>query len=144
MRFRRLVFRPPFVSPSVRPFFRSQFTSTLAFKSRKENPQKLTQFSPRSHPRHLVGKGTAQKDAIKDVTSDSQVNSYFPYRWSPASLTINIYFFLLLLYLFITRVAINNGTSKITKEPKQKSRLRTTSNKIESIQITYFLKPLHP
>ena len=35
-------------------------------------------------------KRTAQKDAIKDITSDSQVNSYFPYRWSPASLTINI------------------------------------------------------
>ena len=25
-------------------------------KSRKENPQKLTQLSSRSHPRHLVGK----------------------------------------------------------------------------------------
>ena len=24
----------------------------------------------------------AQKDAIKDITNDSQVNSYFPYRWS--------------------------------------------------------------
>ena len=35
-------------------------------------------------------KRTAQKDAIKDITGDSQVNSYFPYRWSPASLTINI------------------------------------------------------
>ena len=31
-------------------------------KSRKENPQKLTQLSSRSHPRHLVGKRTAQKD----------------------------------------------------------------------------------
>ena len=30
-------------------------------KSRKENPQKLTQLSSRSHPRHLVGKRTAQK-----------------------------------------------------------------------------------
>ena len=47
----------------------------------------MTQFSPRSHPRHLVGKRTAQKDAIEDITSDSQVNSYFPYRWSPAILT---------------------------------------------------------
>ena len=33
-------------------------------RSRKENPQKLTQLSPRSHPRHLV----AQKDAVKDIT----------------------------------------------------------------------------
>ena len=56
-------------------------------KSRWENPQKLIQLSPRSHPRHLVGKRTAQKDAIKDINSDSQVSSYFPYRWSPASLT---------------------------------------------------------
>ena len=30
-------------------------------KSRKENPQKLTQLSSRSHPRHLVGKRTAQE-----------------------------------------------------------------------------------
>ena len=35
------------------------------------------------------GKKTAQKDAI---TSDSQVNSYFQYRWSTASLIFNIYF----------------------------------------------------
>ena len=68
-------------------------------KSRKENPQKLTQLSSRSHPRHLVGKRTAQKDTIIDITSDSQVN--FPYRWSPASLTFNNYFYLF-LYLYIT------------------------------------------
>ena len=60
-------------------------------KSRKENPQKLTQLSSRSHPRHLVGKRTAQQDTIIDITSDSQVNSNFPYRWSPASLTFNSY-----------------------------------------------------
>ena len=30
-------------------------------KSRKENPQKLSQLSSRSHPRRLVGKRTAQK-----------------------------------------------------------------------------------
>ena len=70
-------------------------------KSRKENPQKLIQLSSRSHPRHLVGKRTAQKDTIIDITSDSQVNSNFPYRWSPASLTFNNYFYLF-LYLYIT------------------------------------------
>ena len=42
-------------------------------KSRLENPQKLTELSPSSHPRHLVEKMTAQKDT-KDTTSDSQVN----------------------------------------------------------------------
>ena len=46
-------------------------------KSRKETPQKLTQLSSRSHPRHLVGKRTAQKDITIDTTSDSQVNSHF-------------------------------------------------------------------
>ena len=66
-------------------------------KSRKENPQKLTQLSPR----HLVGKRTAQKDTIIDITSDSQVNSNFPNRWSSASLTFNNYFYLF-LYLHIT------------------------------------------
>ena len=69
--------------------------------SRKENPQKPTQLSSRSHPRHLVGKRTAQKDTIIDTTSDSQVNSNFPNRWSPASLTFNNYFYLF-LYLYIT------------------------------------------
>ena len=58
-------------------------------KGRKESPQKQIQLSARSHPRHLVGKRTAQKDTIIDITSDSQVNSNFPYRWSPASLTFN-------------------------------------------------------
>ena len=60
--------------------FQSSLTETDIYKSRKENPQKLTQLSSRSHPRHLVGKRTAQKDTIIDITSDSQVNSYFPYR----------------------------------------------------------------
>ena len=63
-------------------------------KSRKENPQKLTQLSSRSHPRCLVGKRTALKDTIIDITNDSQVNSDFPYRWSSASLTFNNYFYL--------------------------------------------------
>ena len=76
-------------------------TTTLICKSRKENPQKLTQLSSRSHPGHLVGKRTAQKDTIIDITSDSQVNSNFPNRWSPASLTFNNYFYLF-LYLYIT------------------------------------------
>ena len=73
----------------------------LIRQSRKENPQKLTQLSSRSHIRHLVGKRTAQKDTIIDSTSDSQVNSNFPNRWSPASLTFNNYFYLF-LYLYIT------------------------------------------
>ena len=73
----------------------------LYWKSRKENPQKLTQLSSKSHPRHVMGKRTAQKDTIIDIKSDSQVKSNFPYRWSPANLSFNNYFYLF-LYLYIT------------------------------------------
>ena len=61
-------------------------------------------------------KRTAQRKINKDITSDSQVNSYFPYRWSPASQTFNIYFYLF-LYLYITRITINNDTPHL-KSPK--------------------------
>ena len=90
----------------------------LWLKSRKENPQKLTQLS--SHPRHLVGKRTAQKDITIDTTSDSQVNSNFPNRWSPASLTFNNYFYLF-LYLYITWITTNNNAPHL-KSPKNQSR----------------------
>ena len=93
----------------------------LILKRRSDNLQKLTQLSSRSHPRHLVGKRTAQKDTIIDITSDSQVNSNFPYRWSPASLTFKNYLYLF-LYLYVTRITINNNaphlkSSKSTEEP---------------------------
>ena len=70
--------------------------AALSLTSRvgRKNPQKLTQLSSRSHQRHLVEKRTAQKDITIDITSDSQVNSNFPNRWSPASLTFNNYFYL--------------------------------------------------
>ena len=103
---------------------------SLTIGSRKENPQKLTQLSSRSHPRHLVGKRTAQKDITIDTTSDSQVNSNFPNKWSPASLTFNNYFYLF-LYLYITWISTNNNAPhlKSPKNQKQKSRLGTASNK---------------
>ena len=67
------------------------------------------------------GKKDSTKRHIKDViSSDSQVNSYFPYRWSPASLTLNIYFYLF-LYLYITRITINNDTPHL-KSPKNQNR----------------------
>ena len=97
-----------------------KITVLTTFKSRKENPQKLTQLSSRSHPRHLVGKKTAQKDTIIDITSDSQVNSNFPYRLSPASLTFNNYLYLL-LYLYITWITINNNAPHL-KSPKNQNR----------------------
>ena len=67
-----------------------------------------------------MGKRTAQKDTIIDITSDSQANSNFPYRWSPASLTFNNYFYLF-LYLYITRMTINNNTPRL-KSPKNQNR----------------------
>ena len=67
-----------------------------------------------------MGKRTAQKDTIIDITSDSQVNSNFPYRWSPASLTFNIYFYLF-LYLYITWLTINNNAPHL-KSPKNQNR----------------------
>ena len=89
-------------------------------KSRWENLQKLTQLSPRSHPRHLIGKMTVQIDTIIDITSDSQMNRNFPYSESPDSLTFNIYFYLY-LYLYITRITINNNMPHL-KSPKNQNR----------------------
>ena len=97
------------------------FLMLFIYKSRQENPQKLTQLSPRSHPRHLVRKRTAQKDTIIDITSDSQVNSHFPYSWSPASLTFNKYFYSF-LHLYITRTAINNNTPDLKSLKNQNRR----------------------
>ena len=90
------IYDTPFMSQTFGLFttFKWTIPSSGLDKSRKENPQKLTQLSSRSHPRHLVGKRTAQKDTILDITSDSQVNSNFPYRWSPASLPFNNCFYL--------------------------------------------------
>ena len=59
-----------------------------------------------------MGKMTAQEDTIIDITSDSQVNSNFPNRWSPACLTFNNYFYLF-LYLYITRITINNKATSL-------------------------------
>ena len=78
-----------------------------------------------------MGKRTAQKDAIKDTSSDSQVNSCFPYRWPPASLNIKHLFLPIFVLIYNKHNdKYRNTTSKTTKEPKQKSRLRTASNKI--------------
>ena len=67
-----------------------------------------------------MGKRTAQKDTNIDTTSDSQVNRNFPHGWSPASLTFNNYIYLF-LYLYITRITINNNTPHL-KSPKNQNR----------------------
>ena len=51
----------PGLKTDVSHYCRSCHTCQVVGKSRWENPQKLTQLSPRSHPRHLVGK----KDSTK-------------------------------------------------------------------------------
>ena len=103
--------------------------------------------SPRSKQRHLVGKRTEQKDAIQDITSDSQMNSYFSYRWPPASLEINMYFiyFHLFLYLYIKKITINYGTSQLKSLKHQnKSRLGTASNKITGGGASTSLRSSNP
>ena len=45
--------------PDVYNHVKGHVLKVCLLKSRKETPQKLTQLSPRSHPRHLVGKRTA-------------------------------------------------------------------------------------
>ena len=101
-------------------YIATHFTPHGTCKSRYENPQKLTQLGPRSHPRTLVGKRTAQKDLIKDITGDSQVNSNFPCRWSPDSLTFNIYFYLF-SYSYITRITVIHNTQHLNS-PQNKIR----------------------
>ena len=105
-------------SPLVLPWFikHNNYKESITLQNKTKSfksPQKLTQLSPRSYPRHLVGKRTAQKDAIKDITSDSQVNSNFPYRWS--------HLFNLFLYLYITKITINDGTPHL-KSPENQNR----------------------
>ena len=108
----------------------------LGFRSRKENPQKPIQLSSRYQPRHLVGNRTAEKDTIIDITSDNQVNSSFPYRWSPACLTFNNYFYLC-LYLYITCITINNNAPHL-KSPKNQNRRAALGR--PAIKITRGLK----
>ena len=68
------------------------------------------------------GKKSSTKDTTKYTTSDSQANSHLPHRRPPASLTFNIYFYPF-LYLYITRITINNGTPHL-KSRKNQSLLR--------------------
>ena len=122
--FSRTIFNIRFGDVPPSPYCGAYISHLIRFvrvaRVSKKIPQKLTELRPRSHPRHLVGRRTAQKDAIKDTTSDSQVNNYFSYRWPPASLTFTIYFYLF-LYLYITRITINNGIPHL-KPPKNQTR----------------------
>ena len=63
---------------------------------KKRNPSETDSIKSQIPSKTSSGKKDSTKDVIKDTTSDSQVNSCFPYRWPPASLTSNIYFYLFL------------------------------------------------
>ena len=104
------------VGPSVKMH---RQISAVELLNNRCSRQKLTEVSPRSHSSNVMGKRKAQKDTIIDITSDFQVNCNFPYRWSPASLTFNIYFYLF-LYLHIRRITTNNNTPHL-KSPKTKT-----------------------
>ena len=59
------------------------------------------------------------------------MNSNFPHRWSPASLTLNNYFLPSFIFIFNeNNHKQQRATSKIIKEPKQKSRPCTASKEI--------------
>ena len=95
----------------------------------------MTQLSSRSHPRHLMGKRTAQKDITIDTTSDSQVNSNFPNRWSPASPTLNNHYYLL-PHSYITWITINNNAPRL-KSPKNQNRNRRAALGRPAIKTTW-------
>ena len=66
-------------------------------------------------------KDTAKQDTTKYITSDSQVNSHFPYRRSPASLTLNNYF-TYFLFLCLTRITKHNHTPHLKPSKNQNRR----------------------
>ena len=90
-----------------------------------------------------MGKRTAQKDTIIDITSDSQVNSNFLYRWSPASLTFNNYLYLF-LYLYITWITINNNAPhlKSLTNPNRRAALGRPAIKITGgLELVFLGRP---
>ena len=88
---------------------------------RLENPQKLTQLSPRSHPRHFVGKRTAQKWHHHRHRHRQPGEQQFPIQMVTGYSNSFTTFFYLFLYLYITRIIINNNTPHL-KSPKNQNR----------------------
>ena len=97
--------------------FKTRLQDTVEFVGK---PSETDSIKSQISSKKSRGKKVSTKNAIKDITSDSKENSYFPYRSSPASLAFNIYFYLF-LYLYVTRIAINNGRSHL-KSPKNQTR----------------------
>ena len=107
---------PPF---ELYGLFQSRRTGTTSLRVvRKSSETDSIKFKISSKTSR--GKKDSTKDTIIDITSDSQVNSNFPNRWSQASLTFNNYFYLF-LYLYITWITINNNAPHL-KSPKNQNR----------------------
>ena len=95
------------------------------------NSQKRTQFSLRSHSRYLVEKRTAHNKTLSNTSPATA-------RWTPFPIQMvthwpNIKHLFYLFSIFISNKinkTLLHTTSKTNKEPKQKSRLGTASNKI--------------
>ena len=100
------------------------FSPGLNVSKKKPSETDSIQSQIISKPRHLVGKHST-KNTIKDISSDSQVNSNFSYRWSPVTLIFNIYFYPF-LYLYITRRTINSNILHL-KSLKSQSRRAATA-----------------
>ena len=89
------------------------------------------------------GKRTAHKDTIIDITSDSQVNCHLPDRWSPAGLIFSIYFYLF-LYLYITRITINNDTLHLNSPKNQNRRAASGRPAIKLLGASTSLQSTNP
>ena len=85
-----------------------------------EKPSETDSVKSKIPSKTSLEKKDSTKDTIIDTTSDSQVNSNFPYRRSPASPKFNNHFYLF-LYLYIPRITINNNTP-LLKSPKNQNR----------------------
>ena len=62
-------------------------------KSRQENSQELTQFSPRSHPRHLVEKGQYKIIHYQRHHKRQAGEQPLSIQVATAILTVNIFYF---------------------------------------------------
>ena len=76
-----------------------------------------------------MGKRTAQKD----ITSDAQVNSYFPYRWSPSC-----HLFLPICIFIYNRKTINNDTPHLKSPKKKQNKKKTEEPHWDGQQYNYW------
>ena len=90
-------------------------------RNRWENPQKLTQLSSRSHPRHFVGKRTAQKKHHLRHHQRQPVEQQFSTQVVSGCLTFNnnVYMF---IYSYITRITVNYNTPHLKSSKNQNRR----------------------